>query len=226
MGIKSEVEASFTVKKKISFSRIKTIPKSFRPIPKFGFKGANIPGIGAARAGAFVKADTVINVDAEAKLEASVTAKRTIENNVRLNFIKGDFDVTTKQNSGGNPAATFDLQAEVGVRGFFGIRPAIGLVAQIGKQEGSGFLRATFGVNSKAKLQTTPFPPLTRNFPVKIGICSDCHNLQGEVDASISFLELETKFGGRTNVIIIQRNILSIRLIALCLIRAQCPMPM
>ncbi|PXF40720.1 hypothetical protein BWQ96_09553 [Gracilariopsis chorda] len=137
-----------------------------RVLPDFSFS-TSIPFLGTVRLISFMKLDFIQEVAMDSGLDAMITATNENILKVNANFGSGVVraDSLLPPNFGSSGSSILDFgnvtSQELGLSGFFGYRPALGLELTVGSEKAEGEAGAKMGLQADVQNRTPPFPPLT-----------------------------------------------------------------
>lgn len=224
--LEAEASAFFEITKEVEVERTGRLVQV--PVPNFGFRSRRIPFVGRASAGAFIRADWVLELNAGVTVAAGFDARREIRQEVRAKFLRGSFeakDLRPLRENRQSTSLTFGAEASASIGGFLGVRPALGVEASLGSR-GAG---ANIGVDVGLGLDTTIMQPPFEAFNgggARIGVCGDCHALQGGLDFIVKDLTLQVERNGRvTQEIDLVSDILQLDIATICAIPRTCVRP-
>ncbi|KAI0563466.1 hypothetical protein FGB62_39g04 [Gracilaria domingensis] len=220
-NLEARLDAELTVAAKFEGERSGEIFR--KPIPKFGFS-ARIPFVGRIRAGAFGKVEWVAEVEVEAALRASIHASHHNKQRVTARIIPPRFEsrnlLPNNAGSSGRSSLTFENEAQAGITGFVGLRPAIGVELTLGKKGVEGNIGAKLGLEASTTFKNPPFTPFSGG-GLKIGECDQCHRLRGALKIKGKDLGVQLlKNGEVTQEKILVGELFEIRLGTLCALTA------
>ena len=219
----AEASATFSITKEVELTRDGRLIQI--PVPGFGFRTRRIPFVGRAFAGAFVRVDWVLELNAQTTMTAAFDARREIRRQVEAKVFPPSFStkklnplVPNRQSS----SLDFGAEAEAGVTGFAGVRPSLGLEVGLGKKSAGGNIGLKLGLELDVTIKSPPFEALTGG-GLKLGVCDDCHALQGALDFKVKDLSLQLEKNQKvTREIILLADIFDINIATVCAIPATC----
>ena len=223
----AEANAAFSVTKEVELTKDGRLIQI--PVPGFGFRTRRIPFVGRASAGAFVRVDWVLELNAQTTVTAAFDVRREIRRRVEAKVFPPRFTtkpldplVPNRQSS----SLDFGVDAQAGVTGFAGVRPSLGLEVGLGKKSAGGNIGVKLGLELEVGIQSPPFEPFTDG-GLKIGVCDTCHALQGGLDFKVKDLSLQLERNRKvTNEIVLLEDIFDINIGTVCAIPATCGVPL
>lgn len=219
----AEASATFSVTRELEATRTGLLLQA--PVPGFGFRTPRIPFVGRASAGAFVRVDWVLELNAQTTVTAEFDIRREVRRKVEARIFPPS--LSTKPLSPLSPnqqssSLEFGAVAEASVNGFAGVRPALGVEVALGSKSAGGNIGLKIGLELDTAIKTPPFQPLTSG-GAKLGVCDQCHALRGELNIRIKDLSLQLERNGKvTSDIVLVANILDLNIAAVCAIPKPC----
>lgn len=222
-GLAAEASATFSITKEVEVTRDGRLIQI--PVPKFGFRTRRIPFVGRASAGAFVRVDWVLELNAKTTVTASFDARREIRRSVEAKIFPPRFSTKPLKPLGENRQSSsldFGAEAEASVTGFAGVRPSLGVEVALGKKNAGGNIGVKLGLELATTIKSPPFEAVSGG-GLKIGVCDKCHSLQGALDFRVKDLSLQLERNQRiTEEIVLLEEILDINIATVCAIPATC----
>ena len=194
-------------------------------VPKFGFRSRRIPFVGRARAGAFVRVDHVLELDAKVKFEADFNIRRELRHKVRASMLRTSASADTLSPLGPQTqTSSLDFSGSASIGGFAGVRPALAIVASLGKKGAAANVGVKLGVEMDVEGRTSSiaFDPF-EGAGLKVGVCDRCHVLQGFFGVRIKELALQMERNNRVKrEVMLVRDILGVRIATVCAVPSRC----
>lgn len=233
LGWDQNLEASVTGKLAFGILSKRKEIELLKPtaIPNFGYS-TDIFLLGKVSAGAFFKADWVLDVSAEATVELSMEASVKTEQSGLVHLTTSPtILVRSKEAKSGSVAAqgTFTDGAGAAIKGHFegfvGVRPAVGVEISLERFKKRGvelYVGVDLGAQVVGEVKYPPFEAVTGDW-VTVGNCDDCHLLEGTLSMVAKNLSYAGKVNGKTVVEnTLLNQILNFPIGSGCAISAQC----
>lgn len=189
------------------------------PTP-LGFSG-KIPFLGRASAGVLVGVDYVLELNAEASLDANFRIHREIRRDVSLQVFREVKLSSTLLEPLKPNSQTASLEVKGKVYGFAGVRPALILEASLRKKALGANIGVTVGVDMNLQARNAPpFPALTSGGGIKKGPCDECHLVEGDLSARVKDLEARLISNGEVKrSYMIEEDILNFDIATVCAVK-------